>query len=354
MPSTPIWTTNPHHPDPATVDEVAALIRLGKIIAIPTETVYGLAADGLNEAAVASIFKAKGRPATNPVILHVADRDSARSLSSAWPTFAEQLTERFWPGPLTVVVPKAGHVPGIVTAGGSTVAIRCPAHAVARSIIKAVGHPLAAPSANRSTSLSPTQASHVIAAFNGELDGILDAGPCEVGIESTVVDCTGPRPKILRPGSISASEIISVVGPIAESTLSIGPARSPGQMRKHYSPKTPIVLVDTPQAAFDKCLADQSRGVRSKSLGVSDGASMADFQLPETPQAYAASLYRMLHEIDAGGDVDRLVVELPPNTPEWAAIRDRLYKAAGVVPPVFVPPDERKRQREIKRGFRGR
>lgn len=354
MPSTHIWTTNPHHPDPATIEDVAGMIRLGKIIAIPTETVYGLAADGLNEAAVASIFRAKGRPASNPVILHVADRDSARSLSSAWPILAEKLTERFWPGPLTVVVPKAEHIPDIVTAGGSTVAIRCPAHAVARAIIKAVGQPLAAPSANRSTSLSPTLASHVISAFDGDVDGILDAGPCEVGIESTVVDCTGTHPKILRPGSITAAEIISAVGPVAETAPSVGPARSPGQMRKHYSPKTPLVLVDTPQAAFDKCLADQSRGVKSKSLGMSDGVSMADFQLPDTPQAYAARLYSLLHDIDARDDVDRLIVELPPNTPEWAALRDRLYKAAGVIPPVFVPPEERKRQREIKRGFRSR
>jgi L-threonylcarbamoyladenylate synthase len=338
MPTTTVWTTDPTTPDPAVVAAAAALLRNGKLVAIPTETVYGLAADGLNDAAVRSIFAAKGRPATNPVILHVADVASARTLSAAWPTFAEKLAEKHWPGPLTLVVPKVETIPDSVTAGGPTVAIRCPAHPVARAIIAAVGRPLAAPSANRSTSLSPTRAAHVLQSFDGEIDGIVDAGPCELGIESAVVDCTGNRPVVLRPGSISAAELMSFIGPLGERTAS-AVARSPGQMAKHYAPNTPIVLVDSPQAAFDKCLADQSRGVRSKSLGRNDGTSLADFLLPETPAEYAAGLYEMLHAIDGRGDVDRLIVELPPKKPEWVAVRDRLHRAAGVVEKTFVPKE---------------
>src|SRR5436190_1865041 len=240
---TAILSVDPADPDPAAIRRAADLIRAGRLVAFPTETVYGLGANALDAAAVGRVFEAKGRPATNPVIVHVADADRVRDVAAAWPEAAARLAARFWPGPLTVVVPRRAEVPDVVTAGGPTVAVRCPAHAVARALIREADVPVAAPSANRSTELSPTRAEHVLKGLDGRIDLVLDGGPCPGGIESTVVDVTGGAVRLLRPGLVTVPMLEEVVGRVETGTTSTGVARSPGQMARHYRPRTPLVLV---------------------------------------------------------------------------------------------------------------
>ncbi len=285
----------------AAIKKAAALLRAGGLVAFPTETVYGLGANALDEAAVKRIFEAKGRPPSSPLIVHVASLGMARELASLWPEKAELLARRFWPGPLTVIVPKRPSVPDVVTAGLPSVGLRIPAHPMARALIEAAQIPIAAPSANRFTELSPTTAEHVA---EGLADMVLNGGPCMVGIESTVVSLTGPTPKILRPGMISQTAIEQCIGPV-EVTAG---AESPGQHPRHYSPRTPVILDDTPA---------EGRGRR---LTLS--------RMPRDAASYAERLYRVLHELDEQG-YDWISIELPPDTPEWAGIRDRLIRAAN-------------------------
>lgn len=277
-------------------------MRAGRLVAFPTETVYGLGANALDEAAVRRIFEAKGRPFSSPLIVHVPGIEMARGLASGWPDKAELLAEQFWPGPLTIVVPKKAHVPDLVTGGLPSVGIRMPAHPVAQELLEAVRIPIAAPSANRFTELSPTTAEHVRAGLGAAVDMVLDGGPCTVGIESTVISLCGPKPRILRPGMITQTQIERVIGPVE---VGAG-AESPGQHPRHYSPHTPIVLGDSPASG---------RGVRL------DVATM-----PQDAAEYAERLYRMLHDLDQQG-YDWIAIELPPETPEWAGIRDRLMRA---------------------------
>ncbi len=283
------------------IAHAAALLRAGKLVAIPTETVYGLAANALDPAAIRRIFEAKGRPSTSPLIVHIADVAMARELALEWPPQADALAMKFWPGPLTIIVLKSLKVPDIVTAGLSSVALRMPAHPMALAVITAAQLPLAAPSANRFTQLSPTAAQDV---SEGLADYVLDGGPCQVGIESTVLSLVGPVPRILRPGMISRTQIEEVIGPVGEGA---GP-ESPGQHPKHYSPRTRVVLGANPATG---------RGVRLDSTN-----------MPQAAQAYARQLYRKLHELDESG-YDWIAIELPPDTPEWAGVRDRLTRAAG-------------------------
>ena len=283
------------------IDRAAGLLRAGLLVAFPTETVYGLGANALDEAAVRRIFDAKGRPSSSPLIVHVASIEMARELASEWPAQAELLAKRFWPGPLTIIVPKSSRVPDVVTAGLPSVGLRMPAHPMARALIEAAQVPVAAPSANRFTELSPTTAENVP---EGLADMILDGGPCTVGIESTVVSLAGPSPKILRPGMISQTEIENTIGPVQ---LGEG-AESPGQHPRHYSPRTRIVLGESPL---------EGRGQR---------LSLA--RMPRDASSYAERLYRLLHELDQQG-YDWISIELPPDTPQWAGIRDRLTRAAG-------------------------
>ena len=275
------------------------MLRAGKLVAFPTETVYGLGANALDEAAVRSIYEAKGRPSSSPLIVHVASIAMARELASEWAEQAGELANSFWPGPLTIVVPKKPHVPDIVTAGYPSVGLRMPAHPVAIALLKAAGIPVAAPSANRFTQLSPTTAEHVREAFPDILT--LDGGPCTVGIESTVISLAGQIPRILRPGMIMQSRIEQVIGPVEAGA---GP-ESPGQHPRHYSPRTKIILGTAPQ---------EGRGVR--------------LNLPDDPNQYAEQLYAKLHALDHQG-YDWIAIELPPDTPEWAGIRDRLQRGAS-------------------------
>lgn len=303
--------------DPDALARAADLLRAGRLVAFPTETVYGLGANALDAAAVDRLYVAKGRPVVNPVIVHVADAAAVSGVAASWPACAEKLARSFWPGPLTLVLPKSEAVPATVTAGGPTVAVRCPAHPVARALLREAGVPVAAPSANRSGQLSPTTAAHVVASLGDRVDFVLDGGPCPVGIESTVLDVTGERPRILRPGPITRPMIEAVVGPVDEGPQGVGPARSPGLLTKHYAPRTAVELAD------DRIEADTIRRALETA-----GFRVAVVTQPDRPDAAAAELYGVLHELDSG-NYDRLVVVLPPDTAEWAAVRDRLVRAAA-------------------------
>ncbi len=286
------------------IAKATELLRNGRLVAFPTETVYGLGANALDAAAVARIFEAKGRPLTSPLIVHVPSIEMARTLASAWPETAQRLAEHFWPGPLTIIVPKAANVPDLVTAGLPSVGLRMPAHPVALELLRGAGIPLAAPSANRFTQLSPTTAEHVREGLGDRVDLILDGGPCQVGIESTVISLAGDQPRILRPGLISQTDIEAVIGPVE---VGAG-AESPGQHPKHYSPRTPVILGAAPETG---------KGIRLDSTN-----------MPADPAAYAEALYRTLHELDRE-NLAWIAIEMPPDTPAWAGVRDRLMRAAN-------------------------
>lgn len=321
-------------PESEAIRRAADVIRAGGLVAFPTETVYGVGANGLDPAAVARIFAAKGRPATNPVILHVADPICMLNVAASWPETAAKLAARFWPGPLTLVVAKRPEVPDIVTAGGPTVAIRCPSHPVARALIRAAGVPIAAPSANRTTELSPTRAEHVLKGLDGRIDLLLDGGPCPGGLESTVVDVTVSSVRLLRHGLISVPMLEAVVGQVLIDVSSGGAARSPGQMEKHYSPRTELRLVEA-DAIVEDLLEARRAGKRVGSVmfhGVGlVPANAIHVSLPADPALAASLLYETLFRLDGSG-LDLILVGRPPGGPEWAAVRDRLTRAASRPP----------------------
>lgn len=295
------------------IEKAAQIIRAGGLVVMPTETVYGLGANALDAAAVGKIFSLKGRPATSPLIVHVASIEQARELAAEWPREADELARKYWPGPLTIVVPKKAVIPDAVTAGLPTVGLRMPRHPVALELLQAAGVPIAAPSANRFTELSPTTAQHVREAFGEETPFLLDGGPCEVGLESTVIAVTEDGLEVLRPGMAFVEEAISATEPTEAAH------RSPGQHKKHYSPRTRVLLVSQGH------LPEQGRGAYLW-MSRSAPAPLA-IRMPAMPEAYAALLYIRLHELDREG-LDWIAVELPPDTREWAAIRDRLTRAA--------------------------
>ena len=295
------------------IKEAAEIIRGGGLVAFPTETVYGLGANALDSAAVQKIFELKGRPAMSPLIVHVASVEMAREIVSEWPPLAEELVRQWWPGPLTLVLPKKGSIPDNVTAGLSTVGVRMPDHPIALELIQKAGMPIAAPSANRFMGLSPSSAEHVRAAFGNALP-VLDGGPCAVGIESTVVSIEGDKLKLLRPGMISLGEIERVAIHAGEAH------RAPGMHPRHYSPRTPLLLVRGPSELPDRTGAYVWR--------VTLGPSARSVRLPLEPGPYAAQLYRVLHQLDHE-NWPWIAVEMPPDAPDWEAIRDRLTRAAG-------------------------
>jgi L-threonylcarbamoyladenylate synthase len=295
------------------IEQAARIIREGGLVVFPTETVYGLGANALDVSAVRKIYALKRRPATGPLIFHVASMAQAKELPAEWLPEAERLAREYWPGPLTIVVPKKSVVPDEVTAGLPTVGLRMPRHPVALEFLRAAGVPIAAPSANRFTELSPTTAEHVREAFGAETPFLLDGGPCEVGLESTVIAVTREGLEVLRPGMAEVSSAVAAAAGEGEAH------RSPGQHRKHYSPKTRIVLVSRGH------LPPEGRGAYLW-LGY-NAVAAAKQRMPENPAEYAAELYGTLHKFDRQG-FDWIAVELPPDVPEWAAIRDRLVRAA--------------------------
>lgn len=293
--------------------KAAEIIRSGGLVVFPTETVYGLGANALDAAAVGKIYKLKGRPATSPLIVHVAGIEQARALVAEWPEGAERLAREYWPGPLTLVVPKKAEIPDAVTAGLNTVGLRVPRHPVALELLRAAQVPIAAPSANRFTQLSPTTAQHVLEAFGEETPFVLDGGPCEVGLESTVIAVTKDGLEVLRPGMAFVTEAGAGTAPDELAH------RSPGQHKKHYSPRTRILLVARGR------LPQEGRGAY---LWIEHAADAErTIRMPAEPGGYATQLYRQLHELDHEG-FDWIAVEFPPDKKAWAAIRDRLTRAA--------------------------
>ena len=300
------------------IDAAIAALRRGECIGLPTETVYGLAADAGDPTAVRRIFALKGRPADHPLIVHLPSIDLLDRYAREVPPAARRLAERFWPGPLTLILPKQSSVPDEVTGGQDSVGLRVPAHPLARRVLAAFGGGLAAPSANRFGRISPTRASHVIDEFGAALPIVLDGGDCELGIESTIVAFDGDRPRILRPGSIDAAAIAAIAGPLAHD----GPApRTSGTLDKHYAPRTPMRLC--PRAALETAGAD----CQQLALGrLPDGRN--GIALPADPQAYAHGLYAALRELDARGAA-LLLVEQPPRSEAWLAVQDRLRRSAA-------------------------
>lgn len=341
----PEATDRPTADTEAALDRAAGVLQAGGLVAIPTETVYGLAADALDPEAVTGIFRAKGRPATNPLIVHVCDAEMAHGLAESWPRTADSIAKNLWPGPVTVVVPRGASIPDIVTAGGPTVALRCPDHRLARRLIEKVGRPLAAPSANRSEAVSPTTAAHVLASLGSRIDLILDGGTCGRGIESTVVDCTVEPPRILRPGPMSREQLEAVVGgpvvwPEAHTAVTgSAPLRSPGMHSKHYAPRTPLDMPADPAARVSQLLDSGVRvGWMTRSAAdpqvrqLAVARELVIVPMPDTPTDYARLLYATLHALDQR-ELAWIVVDPVPDTEAWRAVRDRLARAATQLPP---------------------
>jgi L-threonylcarbamoyladenylate synthase len=315
-------------PDMETVERVARVLRAGGLVAFPTETVYGLGANALDPDAVRRIFAAKGRPATNPLIVHVDKVAHAHVLTSVWPEEAERLATRFWPGPLTLVLPKNARVPDATTADGSTVAIRIPSHPVARALITAAGFPLAAPSANRSVRITATSAEHVLKMLDGRIEMVLDGGSTPGGIESTVVEVSADARRILRPGLLSVAEIEAALGGPIEHARRTDEERampSPGMMDRHYAPTVPLECFERGALPEHK---EVEEDVGLLTFGPSTATnSRSRIEMPTGVVDYSALLYEALHRMEDRG-VDRIVVELPPDLPEWLAVRDRLRRAS--------------------------
>jgi L-threonylcarbamoyladenylate synthase len=319
--------------DPAHLREAGRVIRNGGVVAIPTETVYGLAADASDAQAVGRIFTIKGRSSDNPLITHIASPDDVLRLCTHMPETAKTLARRFWPGALTLVLPSNGAVCGKVTAGLDTVAVRCPAHPVTRELIRTAERPLAAPSANPSGRPSPTSAAHVLADYPGGtqgLYGVVDGGACAVGLESAVVDCSGEVPVLLRHGGISAEDLRQAVpGLIIQTRPVNGVIRSPGQKFRHYAPVTPMILLPGK-------LEDAVRTVESdkRKTGVLcpdyEGQAFARAVTYGTaPDEMAARLFGAIRQADASG-AEVLYARLPDGDGLISAVRDRLHRAAGL------------------------
>ena len=331
VPATPEW-----------IAEAGRVLSGGGLVAMPTETVYGLAADAGNEQAVAKIFAAKGRPSNNPLIVHIpmpAEANAGADLSQAGEQYYA-LAKAFWPGPLTLVLPKREtdcEIAGIVTAGGSTVAYRMPDHPVAIALMMASCN-LAAPSANRSEAVSPTSPEHVSESLGDAVDLILDGGPCQVGLESTVLSLVDPNaPRLLRPGAITLEQIAAVLGvmpaytPISAAPESI-PLASPGQMRRHYAPKKQLIIVNDLSRTF---LLQGGIGVIARAedidaTGVPLSSANALRLMPSGPKGYSRNLYAALREMDNDPAVKTIILHSVPDSPEWLAVRDRLSRASAL------------------------
>jgi L-threonylcarbamoyladenylate synthase len=310
------------------------LLTAGEVVALPTETVYGLAANALDTEAVAKIYSIKGRPSHNPIIVHVSDLPMAKRCVAAWPTSAEKLANSFWPGPLTMVLPRAKSIPDIVTAGGETVGVRLPSHPFIQAVIRECGFPLAAPSANLSNAISPTSAEHVSKQLSGKIRLIVDGGSSQVGIESAVIDLSTQGHRVLRPGMIHAESIAAVIGQgvLNESAGDkSGTLRSPGMLRKHYSPKAKLLILEWKSDAElkSRMMHHSSRAhiiahTSIPSTGGFGGVSV----MPRDVAAFARAIYAELHRCDEAG-AEVIIVEALPNQPEWRGVADRLGRAAA-------------------------
>jgi L-threonylcarbamoyladenylate synthase len=343
---TDIVQVDPQYLERAEIERAAALLRAGEIVVFPTETVYGLGADALQPSAVEKIFAAKERPYSDPLIAHIADLSALEQLVTDVPPQAYQLAQAFWPGPLTLILPASARVPRLVTAGFSTVGVRMPSHPVARALIRAVGSPIAAPSANRFMHVSPTTAQHVLADLNGRVPLILDGGPCTVGVESTILDLCAPIPTILRPGGVSLEalrRIMPEVQPSVKRAVSKSAdeeaQKAPGQMHMHYAPKVPAILFEGPLEVMRSAMLHeiQHRQEQGERVGVlitdDDVATFREsgahiYALGNLPEQIATRLYAGLRVLEEAG-VQVILCRSIAEDGIGLAIRDRLLKAAG-------------------------
>jgi L-threonylcarbamoyladenylate synthase len=338
------------------LDHAADVLRSGGLVAFPTETVYGLGANALDKTAVECIYKAKGRPSDNPLIVHIADTDSVKELTKSIPSAAPVLMESFWPGPLTLIMPRSEKIPDIITAGLETVAIRMPSNPIAAALIRKAGIPIAAPSANSSGRPSPTLAKHVIEDLKDKINVIIDGGPSNVGVESTVLDITVTPPMILRPGGVTLEQLRSVLGdvcsdpataranPGAQSDASLPPPKSPGMKYKHYSPKAALLLLEgsPEQVAAEVCKRAELYNKEGTLVGILNTDETASLYEPSLytscriislgsrkhPETLASNLFRCLREFDEKG-VEMILAETLDANGIGQAVMNRLMKAAG-------------------------
>jgi L-threonylcarbamoyladenylate synthase len=327
--------------DPEAIAEAAQCIRAGALVGFPTETVYGLGADASNDAAVALIFAAKGRPPEHPLIVHVASAAQVADYASDVPEFAARLIAAFWPGPLTLILPRRAGVAAAAAGGQNSIGLRCPAHPVALALLQACGTGLAGPSANRFGRVSPTTALHVQEELGEDLL-VLDGGPCAVGIESTIVDCTRGQPVLLRPGLLTRAQLEAACGqPVLDkdAPTTVAAPRASGTLESHYAPNARVRLMDALalQAALDALNANNSAAAAQASPGTVAvyarsplrlNAPSLHRQMPDDAAAAAQQLFAVLRELDALG-VSQIWVQAPPDAPEWDGVRDRLSRAAA-------------------------
>ena len=316
-------------PDSAAITQCAERLRRGHAVAFPTETVYGLACDSTSEAAIAEVYRLKQRPSSNPLIAHVLDAAMAKRTVIGWDIRAQKLADAFWPGPLAIILPRRSDVCAASVGGRTTVAVRAPAHPVARALIDAFGGPLSAPSANRSGRISPTSAADVAAEFAAVDDlPILDGGPCEVGLESTVLDLSRARPAVLRPGAITLDDLSRVIGTDVALFAATSQGASPGTSRTHYAPETRAELIDEPALAAR--LAQETSPVAVVALaGTNVPAPHELFALPRHASAYAQMLYATLRRADGARPSVILIVPPAETGGLWDAVRDRLTRATA-------------------------
>jgi L-threonylcarbamoyladenylate synthase len=332
--------TDPGGLDLDLLERAAERLRRGGVVAFPTETVYGLGADATNPDAISEVFRLKGRPSNNPLIVHVTGPEMAAELVERWTPRAERLARAFWPGPLTLVLPRRATVPGVITGGGPTVAVRAPDHPMAGALLFTLGRPLVGPSANRSGGVSPTRAEHVREAFDAERVMVLDGGACAMGIESTVIDLSGPTARVLRPGVIGAAALSEALGEgvLGGGELSLptgdGALAAPGMLASHYAPRTRAVMVD-PEDLEEVCEDHGRVVVLAYSLRVEVAPPHTLVRLPAGARDYAAALYSALREADAQG-ADLIALTPPPTSGEtegetaiWQAVHDRLRRATA-------------------------
>lgn len=314
----------------ADIDRAVEVLRSGGLVAFPTETVYGLGADASNPEAIKKIYAAKGRPRNHPLIVHLSDATRIGMWAAAMPEAGERLAQRFWPGPLTLIVKRAPGVSDLVTGGQDTIALRVPAHAVAQALLTAFGGGIAAPSANRYGRVSATTAEHVRDEFGSAVDYVVDGGPSEVGIESTIVDVSGTRPALLRPGSITAQEIEKVLeAPLA--LAGIESPRAPGTLAKHYAPRTALMLMEADlllELAGSMTRQGHKVAVLARSALQPLVSGLTWIAAPPDPAGFAHDLYANLRMLDRAGCA-AILVEQPPLEPAWAAVHDRLSRAAA-------------------------
>jgi L-threonylcarbamoyladenylate synthase len=307
------------------VRRAAQILRAGGLVAFPTETVYGLGADATNAEAVRKLYAVKRRPADHPVIIHFSDAEKAFTWAREVPEGARELAGRFWPGPLTLILKRSPLAKDFVTGGQDTVGLRVPSHPVAQELLKEFSGAIAAPSANRFGLVSPTTAAHVRDDLGSEVDLVLEGGASEVGIESTILDLSGPSPVLLRPGHIAKEQLGEVLA-LEVFEKAVDAPRHPGGMGRHYAPRTPAQLVFSYE--LDKTIAQAKGDVAVLAFSRPDERVGYWLRMPRDPKAYAQRLYAALRELDTAG-CERIIIEAPPGSPEWSAVRDRLGRACA-------------------------